>query len=680
MRAGVRITLAGAQLTLLLLSLPRWVTSHGLLLERLPTAVTLAALLGAGVGLLRSTRTTRRAAYGPTVLAVLVLALTSLPLPSVRVMVPLVALAGAMAMAGYAEFAGRVLHETGGRSSRPRRPAVLTTTGALVLLALGALGGVLLDMLLTFAGVPPVGWAVLLAVGSAILWPRPGLPIGLVVVLALPPLVLGVRGMTLGATWSPYGLVTERTPLDGQTTVRRDGLPLPAPRAVTELARDEPTSLAPFDWVPGGHPRRVLVLGAGTGNDTALALARGAEHVDAVEVDPALVDVGARRHPDHPYADSRVSVHVADARAFLNGATGRWDLIIFTPEVARLGLPGTNTPGSSYALTTQALARARTLLAPNGAVAVIYEGAGWAVRRLELTVGLAIGGACTLHGERTTTLVAPSAGMARTAPTVPLESRQCAGITAMLNEVYDVPITDDQAALSRHGWPWSTETVAALLGFAVAVLLVAVVLGGRRGVRRQPRLAGLGTGAAAWLVGLWALSAASLRFGSTWNVRCVVLALLLLGAILLIAVGGPVARRLGRRLPPADPARTIGLAVLGALLGALVGYAVPVLGSPVLFGALAVAVVVAAGSKLLALRRAGRTALPSADQPQQAPAQQDPAQQDPARSDHPGSGPRPADPTDPTDPADLTDEPAPAGVARSDEPSSGPEGPPGSPR
>jgi MFS family permease len=201
----------------------------------------------------------------------------------------------------------------------------------------------------------------------------------------------------------------------------------------------------------------------------------------------------------------------------------------------------------------------------------------------------------------------------------------------------------------------------------VVALLVAVVLGGRRGVRRQPRLAGLGTGAAAWLVGLWALGAASIRFGSTWNVRSVVLALLLLGAILLIAVGGPLARRFGRRLPPADPARTTGLAVLGALLGALVGYAVPVFGSPVLLGALAIALAAAGGSKLLGLRRAGRPTTPSADQPQK----------DPARSDQHGSGPHPVDPVDPTDPAD---EPASAGVAGSDEPSSGPEGSAGSPR
>lgn len=680
MRAGVRITLAGAQLTLLLLSLPRWVTSHGLLLERLPTALTLAALLGAGVGLLRSTRTARRVAYGPTMLAVLVLALTFLPLPSVRVVVPIAALAGAVAMAGYAEFAGRVLHETRGRSSQRRRPAVLTTTGALVLLALGALGGVLLDMLLAFAGVPPVGWAVLVAVGSAILWPRPGLPIGLVVVLAVPPLVLGVRGMTAGAVWSPYGLVTERTPIDGQTTVRRNGVPLPPPRSAAELARDEPTSPAPFDWVPGGHPRRVLVLGAGTGNETALALARGAEHVDAVEVDPALIDVGTRRHPDHPYADSRVSVHVADARAFLDDATDHWNLILFTPEVARLGLPGTGAPGSSYALTTEALARARTLLAPNGAVAVVYEEAGRdTLDRLRSALVLAFGApSCTLHPERTAspgaspvTLVL-STGPDQLRRSGPGDPGECALEFADLSVADQSPVTDDQAALSRHGWPWSRETVAVLLGFAAAVSLVAVVLGGRHGVRRQPRLAGLGTGAAAWLVGLWALGAASIRFGSTWNVRSVVLALLLLGAILLIAVGGPVARRLGRRLPPADPARTTGLAVLGALLGALVGYAVPVLGSPVLFGAVAVALAAAGGSKALALRRVGRPATFSADQPQDGHSRNDQTHNDRSRNDQTGSDRRPADP--------AADEPASAGVLRSGQPPSGSEGPAGSPR
>ena len=48
-----------------------------------------------------------------------------------------------------------------------------------------------------------------------------------------------------------------------------------------------------------------LVLGAGTGNDVAVALSEGAEHVDAVEIDPVILELGSRLHPDHPYVSPR---------------------------------------------------------------------------------------------------------------------------------------------------------------------------------------------------------------------------------------------------------------------------------------------------------------------------------------------------------------------------------------
>jgi spermidine synthase len=38
--------------------------------------------------------------------------------------------------------------------------------------------------------------------------------------------------------------------------------------------------------------KNVLVLGAGSGTDVAAALAHGAQHVDAVEIDPAIIRVG----------------------------------------------------------------------------------------------------------------------------------------------------------------------------------------------------------------------------------------------------------------------------------------------------------------------------------------------------------------------------------------------------
>jgi spermidine synthase len=44
----------------------------------------------------------------------------------------------------------------------------------------------------------------------------------------------------------------------------------------------------------------VLIIGAGSGNDVAAALAYGATHVDAVEIDPAIYDIGRADQPDRP--------------------------------------------------------------------------------------------------------------------------------------------------------------------------------------------------------------------------------------------------------------------------------------------------------------------------------------------------------------------------------------------
>ena len=41
----------------------------------------------------------------------------------------------------------------------------------------------------------------------------------------------------------------------------------------------------------------MLIVGAGNGNDVAAALAAGAEHVDAVEIDPELQELGRHVPP-----------------------------------------------------------------------------------------------------------------------------------------------------------------------------------------------------------------------------------------------------------------------------------------------------------------------------------------------------------------------------------------------
>ena len=75
---------------------------------------------------------------------------------------------------------------------------------------------------------------------------------------------------------------------------------------------------------------RVLIIGAGSGTDTGLALAKGAKHVDAVEIDPKLAQIGRDFHPDGAYLDPRVTVHVNDGRAFLNNSNEKYDLVVYT--------------------------------------------------------------------------------------------------------------------------------------------------------------------------------------------------------------------------------------------------------------------------------------------------------------------------------------------------------------
>ena len=49
--------------------------------------------------------------------------------------------------------------------------------------------------------------------------------------------------------------------------------------------------------VPRPDVLKVLIIGAGTGSDVAIALAHGANHVDAVEIDPKIQQLGVQLHP-----------------------------------------------------------------------------------------------------------------------------------------------------------------------------------------------------------------------------------------------------------------------------------------------------------------------------------------------------------------------------------------------
>jgi spermidine synthase len=144
----------------------------------------------------------------------------------------------------------------------------------------------------------------------------------------------------------------------------------------------------------GGAPfSDVLIIGAGSGNDVSRALQWGATHVDAVEIDPAIYRLGRLHHPDRPYDDPRVQIHLDDGRNFLRATNRQYDLVIYALVDSLVLHSGySNIRLESFLFTDQTFADVHRHLKPNG-VFVIYNyfRQGWVAARLQKGLEQAFG-------------------------------------------------------------------------------------------------------------------------------------------------------------------------------------------------------------------------------------------------------------------------------------------------
>ena len=120
------------------------------------------------------------------------------------------------------------------------------------------------------------------------------------------------------------------------------------------------------------RPRKILVVGAGTGNDAAGALRHGVEHVTAVEIDPAIMLLGKEYHPEKPYLSSRVQVVVDDARSFFSKHRDTYDVISFGLLDSHTTTALTNTRLDNYVYTKESFLAARKLLKDDGVLVVSF--------------------------------------------------------------------------------------------------------------------------------------------------------------------------------------------------------------------------------------------------------------------------------------------------------------------
>ncbi|MBX9952667.1 MAG: hypothetical protein K2Y39_26065 [Candidatus Obscuribacterales bacterium] len=140
-------------------------------------------------------------------------------------------------------------------------------------------------------------------------------------------------------------------------------------------------------------PKEVLIVGAGSGSDVEEALNCGATHVDAVDLDPAIIKIGKEHNPGRPYQDPRVTVICDDARHYFNHCKKTYDLIVYAhlDSFSALGHGG-SVRVDNYVYTLQSFQSAQKLLKPNGLLVLAFVyGQDWLKDRLFSTLKLAVG-------------------------------------------------------------------------------------------------------------------------------------------------------------------------------------------------------------------------------------------------------------------------------------------------
>ena len=194
-------------------------------------------------------------------------------------------------------------------------------------------------------------------------------------VLALSAVLVLVFQQTLTHStdiWSPYYRINEFKVQSGLTHITVDGIPHQALHPLGEVGL-EPFYYQVYHWFPGRTYNNVLIVGAGSGSDVAIAEQQGAGHIDAVEIDPKLLEIGRTQHPNQPYSDPRVTAYNNDGRAFLRNTDTKYDLIVFAlPDSLTLVSQQSSVRLESFLFTEQAFQTVRDHLTPTG-IFVLYN-------------------------------------------------------------------------------------------------------------------------------------------------------------------------------------------------------------------------------------------------------------------------------------------------------------------
>ena len=576
-----RLMAASSLMLFVQLALIRWSGANLVHLSYFSNLILLASFLGIGLGFLRSGRPTDFGRYAPVALIVLIAFITIFPaqimgssaelifftmveptgLPT-WVSLPLVFVVVAITMTGFGEITGRAFRE-------------FKALDAYRWDIVGSILGTLAFTLIAFMRAPSWVWPIVTLVVLVLIYgvKLPAISwVAMVVIVA----ALVFESLAAGISWSPYYKVhTESFELgDGSTytALQVNGIPHQAVMDVQQRLANEPMYGKPYERAVDNPLNNVLIVGAGTGTDVALALAQGAKHVDAVEIDPRIAQIGEQVNPNKPYDDPRVDLHINDGRAFLSSTNQRYDLILFAlPDSLTLVSGASQLRLESYLFTKQSMEAARDHLTSAGVFAMYnFYREPWLVNRLAGTMDEVFGHAPCVD---TITVVQSIAVMA--VGKQPQNATCAAGTIfdrtaiAQSGEIVPAPSTDDRPFLYLRD-----RSIPPLYLIVIALILLASAIGIRVFGGRYRSMSGyvdlFFMGSAFLLLETRSITTFALLFGTTWLVNAMVFTGVLLAVLLAIEVTARRKRPVPRPFIITALFVSLGVAFLipnGALLG-----------------------------------------------------------------------------------------------------------------
>jgi spermidine synthase len=522
------------------LALIRWSGALVVYLSYFSNFVLLGSFLGIGIGFLRARARVNLFPWAPVALALLIVFVRVFPVEVIRtgthilffgygkfhasgpptwVTLPVVFLAVAAVMAMIGEGVARTFIQF-----RPLDAYRLDIAGSIA--------GIAAFSLLSFLDAKPVVWALIVALVMLLLYGRRA---GLLQVAAAVAVVLLLWSESLSSSdiWSPYYRITVIKGGDDGYSINVNGIPH---QNIIPARKLQKVYSQPYLDAPGNLLNNVLIVGAGTGDDVANALLKGARHIDAVEIDPQLYQVGKRLNPDHPYQDPRVSVHINDGRAFLEQTHTRYDMILFAlPDSLTLVAGQSSLRLESYLFTLQAVQTAKAHLNPGDGLFAMYNyyRTPWLRDRLANTVQTAFGHAPCVDNE--------GFSLSMISDTVNPSALHC-GTTWHRPANVVPPATDDHpfVYLDGNSIPWLYRITLGLILLA-SILLVRPAAGPYR--RMTGYLDLFFMGAAFMLLETKNIVQFALLFGTTWFVNALVIAGILVAVLAAVEVSRHVVVR-----------------------------------------------------------------------------------------------------------------------------------------